>query len=203
MFLGNKTRIVPSAQSSHFCGVQERPWQPYPQIIFFGEADSQTRTCDLSLNGRHASAPRPDLLWHGLKIVSIYIYIYIVNDFWSNKLFSGFSCIGKLSYLVHAIISCNQCCCWLLFIVIIIISIQLQIMFLITYNIHYYYYFVFLLWDFTHSVQLSVLFCHIFVFSFLCCFFIFLGEDNQMSCGKYRGRHIIQPTWRIVHSLLS
>ena len=42
-------KVVPSAQSSHFCGVWERVIgrQPYPD--YFGEADSRTRTNDLSL----------------------------------------------------------------------------------------------------------------------------------------------------------
>lgn len=28
-----------------------------------------------------------------------------------------------------------------------------------------------------------------------------IGEDNQVPCGKYCGRHIIQSAWRIVHPL--
>ena len=42
-------KVIPNTQSTHFCGVWKGDWYAILTLIFVGEANSQTPTCNLSL----------------------------------------------------------------------------------------------------------------------------------------------------------
>lgn len=159
--------------------------EPHPWL-YFQDACYPCHVCPL---GKHLP-----ILVQGLGFMFCFLLRYMGRArLLAVKLFFTFPPLAKLSYLQGDIVSCSccchcYCCLWQLFFFKKNIYFHIALDYvLITFKIKY--------------LRILSIGSSLIVIQHVFFLHLFSGEDNKVSCGKYCGRHIIQPAWRVVHSL--